>query len=298
MTIPNTSSSQGTSGLEYTKKFCKGMLKNSIFVGTFQEKLFVEKLNAYRDVVKVSPGEDKFITNLKVAKNKLDREILTDPWIGITEADETPITYRLWVILPETVLGEFWFRVKSVEFLSKEIRLKLEIVRNYERESTPIRGDNINESVSMILQEKKVQLQENFLYFFKHILIWDNIKETVIFAIMLLGAILASLCSATKYLLEYVLRLIREISGFVRASTPILVNFMGLIYRCVYSLYQLIYSLFRPNPVPTPVYNNYITFDPQTGFSDPRLRYNQYFNNKALPYYPTARRGPTITPLD
>lgn len=298
MTI-STTNSQTCSGLEYTKRHVKSMLKNCIFIGEFKEKRFVEIINAYRDIITVSPQEKDFIQNLTAVKRKLDLEIVNKSWIGITTPTMigAPVGYNLWVVLPQEVFGTYWYRVKTVEFSSDEIRLKLDIIRPYQRESTPLRSlDEAEVSVSMIYEEKIQMLKENILYFFRHIVTLHNIKEVIIFLCVFASTLFLGLISGVKYLLEYLLLLIREISFLMKSVSPIFNAMFQMITKCIYGLYHLVYVIFGKPP---PVYNNYINLNPQTEFSDPRSRYNDYFQNRALPYYPTKqRRGPTITPLD
>ncbi|XP_056641200.1 uncharacterized protein LOC130448057 [Diorhabda sublineata] len=298
MTI-STPNSPTCSGLEYTKKHVKSLLKNYIFVGEFKEKRFVDTINAYRDIITVSPQEKDFIENLMAVKRKLALEIVYKSWIGITTPKTigAPVGYNLWVVLPQEVFGTYWYRVKTVEFFADEIRLKLDIIRPYQRESTPLRSSDESEvNVSMIYQEKTKIIKENILYFFRHIMTLHNTKEVLIFLCVLASTLFLGFISGVKYLLEYLLLLIREISIFITSIGPLFNAMMQMITKCIFGLYHLVFMIFGK---PTPVYNNYLNLNPQNEFSDPRVRYNTYFKNRALPYYPTdQRRGPTITPLD
>lgn len=117
------------SGLDYVKTFSKRMLKTQLFMGTYEEKRFVQPLNAYRDVVRVHSDEKTFIENLLTVKHKAQSELGEFlPWIGITEPNMigAPMGYCLWVILPVEVFGSYWFQVKSVRCSTMEvIRVKL-----------------------------------------------------------------------------------------------------------------------------------------------------------------------------
>lgn len=212
-----------------------------------------------------------------------------------------PVGYNLWVVLPKEVFGKYWYKVKTVEFLDKEIRLKLDIVRPYQRESTPLRNtsDYESENLSSILEEKKLQIKQNLEYFLRELLTLGNIIDSLKFIAILLSTILAATFNVLKYLLEWFLKFLNELSGLIKASTPIFINIINLIGNSIFGLYKLIYSLFYEKPKPAPVYNNYITYDPQNlGFIDPQARYNKYFD-KRIPYYPSITQGGArITPLD
>lgn len=288
---------------DYLKKFSKDMLKNTMFIGTFQEKRFVESLNSYRDVVGIHEEEQDFIENILVVKRKIEDTLIKRPWIGITEPDTigTPAGYCLWVILPEeaVALGKFWYRVKTVEFSINEIRLKLEIVRPFKENSPKKKNESeLSSSVSISLEDINQQLRNNFYYIYKFILTYENVKQSVIFIALLVSTILAACIHMIKYLLEYFLKLIRETTGLIKAFTPILINLFNVIAKVIFGFYHLIVTLYQGKPTPQPVYNSYYSVDPQQSMlRDPRERYNRYYP-KQLPYYPSRKSGVTITPLD
>ncbi|CAG9854601.1 unnamed protein product [Phyllotreta striolata] len=302
MTIAaNTSNTNNVcTGIEYTKTFVKQMVKNTLFTGVFQEKRLVEELGSYRDVVTICPEEEDFIKNIKSIKTKIEREVITKAWVGITEPSTivenflvflgAPVGYNLWVVLPKEVFGKYWYRVKTVEFLDREIRLRLDIVRPYQRETTPLRDASENMDFSAIIEEKKTQFKRNIHYFLSEMLTLRNFMETVKFFAILIAALLAGVFNVLNYLLEWFLKFIRELSNLTRAFTPIVINVINLVGSTIFGLFKLIYALFTDNRKPAPVCNNYI-IDPS---------YSKYIN-KPLPYnnFPAIQqRGPRITPLD
>lgn len=294
---------ESVNDIGYLKKFAKQMLKNSLFVGNFQEKRFVESLNSYRDVIQIAQDETDFITNLMAVKKRIEQTLIKSPWMGITEPDTigAPTGYNLWVILQEEVLGKHWYKVKTVEFLYDEIRLKLEIVRPVTRENTPRQmappeKSDGNDSFNISLEEIQENLGKYFMYFYKNILTLENFKNSVIFIALLVSTIIAGSVNMIKYMLEYLLKLIRETSNLVRAVTPLLIHLINVTGKLIFGFYHLVVTLFQGKPNQQPVYNSYYNIDPQKlMLPDPRQRYNQYFT-RGLP--PNKRSGVTITPLD
>lgn len=265
---------------EYTKKYAKQMLKNTIFIGRYHEKRLAEYLNSYRDVISIDTNEGQFIENLLAVKKKITETYLKKTWIGITETESSGGTpnYSLWVELTENVFGEFWFKVKTVEFLDNEVRLKLENVRPVKQES-PCRSTlDISDIKNLIptIKGLPLLLLERFICFCKENLTYDNTKHTVIFIFLLASTLVVGIVNGIKYFLEYLLKLLREVSGLIKVLTPIILNFFNLIQRLVFGLYHMIILLFQGKPKPQPVYN--LIYNPE--FRDPRERYNQYF---ALP---------------
>lgn len=300
----SSSSVDDVSDHEYIKKYAKQMLRNSLFIGTFQEKRFVEPINSYRDVITIAGDEEDFITNLLVVKRKIDEGFLKKPWLGITDPDTVgaPVGYNLWVELKEEVFGKYWYKVKTVEFHQNEIRLKLDIIRPVKQEHSPLRTNtsgtqqttddvDFKEYFNQVCQALKLNLTS----FCTGVLTFENIKQSVIFLSLLVGAIITGGVSIIQYLLEYLLKLIREVSFLIKAITPIITTCVNLIGKSIFGFYSMIVALYRSKPAPPPVYNAYLQYDPKMD------HYQPYHNNyrPGLEYYPSRRSGSgvRITPL-
>ncbi|XP_030747750.1 uncharacterized protein LOC115876192 [Sitophilus oryzae] len=288
------------------KNFSKRMLKTQMFIGNFVEKRFVEPLNSYRDVVKIDADETDFIENVLAVKKKVKQElranVLKNPvWVGITDPSMigAPVGYNLWVILPVEVFGTYWFKVKTVEFLQNEVRLKLEVVRSLKSEKSYSEAVVNKETIDLksYLENIPQVLKNNFLQFCNNHVTVSNVKETITFIFVLLGTLLAGGINLIHYLMEYFLKLLREISSLIKVSTPIFITFINLIGKTVYGLYALIASLWHGRRTQQPIYNAYYSVDPNSiAFQNSYGRSNYLNNNRAyraLPYG-SAR----ITPLD
>ncbi|KAJ8917197.1 hypothetical protein NQ315_012689 [Exocentrus adspersus] len=290
------SSAGEPSSREYIKKHAKLMLKNSVFIGMFQEKRFVEQLNSYRDVITVAHQEDKFITNLLAVKKRIEEGFLKTPWVGITEPDTVgaPVGYNLWVELEEEVFGRYWYRVRTVDFLQNEIRLKLDVIRPVEEQATSC--SSVEESIGMFDFRDRFHkiceaLRINLSSFCKTTVTFQNMKQSVIFLCLLVGAVVTGGFNIVHYLLEYMLKLIRELSFFIKAATPIIVSCLNLVGRSIFGFYSMIVALFKKTPPPQPVYNAYISYDQKTNqYQQYSPSYNQlyYSPNRQLEYYPNT----------
>lgn len=286
-------------GAEYVKRFSKQMLKNTLFIGTFHEKRFVNCLNGYRDVVSISGDEKEFIQNLVTVKKKMEREFIQFPWIGITDSHGigTPAGYNLWVELPVEVFGTYWFKVRTVEFHKDEVTLKLEVIR-------PVKNDNSHcenvasqsqnnlstDRLNITLSDIQFWLREHFWHFYKNILTKENIKSLVIFSSILISTVVLGFFDIIKYLLEYFLKLINELTKLIHTLTPIIINVLNLFGKAIFGLFQLIVTLFARKPPPQPVYNAYITYDPRTGVP------NSFNWNKSFPNIQN-RSSATVKPI-
>lgn len=302
----STSSVDDVSDHDYIKKYAKQMLRNSLFIGKFQEKRFVEPLNLYRDVVTISADEKDFIHNLLVVKKKINEGFLKNPWLGITDPDTVgaPVGYNLWVELKEEVFGKYWYKVKTVEFHDNEIKLKLDIIRPVKQERSPLRSNTSNSQQTAREVDFKEYLGQicdvlklNLANFCTSVLTFENIKQSVIFLSVLVGAIITGGISIIQYLLEYILKLIREVSFLIKAITPIVTSCINLIGRSIFGFYSMIVALYKSKSPPPPVYNAYLQYDPNTN------HYQGYVPNypRELQYYPNNRRthsGVKITPLN
>lgn len=279
---------ESSTGPEYVKKFAKQMLKNSVFMGTFHEKRFVEYLKSYRDVVTISSEETEFLENVIAVKKRIEREFAQFPWIGITSPHGigTPAGYNLWVELPIEIFGQYWFKVKTVEFLSDQIFLKLDVLRpvNNDSKSQSRHLSNSSQvsdlSINISLSDIQFWAKGNIHYFYNNILTAGNIKASIIFISILLSTLVLSIIDCIKYLLEYLLKLISEISKLIRAANPIFIHAINIVGKIIFGLYHLIAALCKKPPPPQPVYNAFVNYDP-SGMPGPYVL-NQNFQ-KALP---------------
>lgn len=264
---------ENSTGLDQVKRFAKQMLKNSIFMGTFHEKRFVECLNGYRDVVSISEKETEFIQNLMHVKRKVERELIKLAWIGITGPDiiGSPVGYNVWVELPIEVFGMYWFKVKNIEFNNDQVYLKLDPIRPVKNECSSgnmlisnYDGKDLNLNISDI----QIWIKDTLYKFYTNVLTKENMKTAVIFVSVFVSTLVLGSVEILKYLLEYLLRLLQELSKVIQNFTPIIINLINLCGKTIFGLFHLIVILFKRNPPPQPIYNAYVNYDPINGMSN------------------------------
>lgn len=150
------------------------------------------------------------------------------------------------------------------------------------------------EPPTAVLQNVSQQISTNTSQFLTETFTLSNIKHSVIFLSLLLSTIVAGAINLMKYLLEFLLKLMREFSGLVKAFTPITLRCLDLLRRTVYGTFSFVLALIyggRPKPVPQQY--NYTQFTPMIEYPDEvRLRRSNYSRRK--PY----RSSVTIEPLD
>ncbi|XP_066145563.1 uncharacterized protein [Euwallacea fornicatus] len=279
------------SNLSYIKNFSRRMLKTQIFVGTFQEKRFVQNLNSYRDVVKINSKETQFIENLLTVKDKVSRELADITWIGITEPNTigAPMGYCLWVVLPVEVFGTYWFKVKSIDFVANEMCIKLEILRKFvveKEEDSSSSTDRSSLSFNVVLNQVKFNLFRSF----RELFTFANFKETVIFISLLVSTIVVGVVNLIKYLMEYVLQILPQISNLIKSITPIIVKCFDLIYKIVHGIFSLIVILVYSYKTPQQI--NHRPYYNSIQYREP-LREN-FRRRRGLP----SRSSVIIEPLD
>lgn len=273
----STSSLDHSEALDFEEErlhsFANQMLKGRLFIGDFQEKRYVANIAEYRDVVVIAHDERDLHVDLAVVRKRL-MTLLKDRWVGITMPDTigAPAGYCVWVNLPEEVFGTYWYKIRSVHFTNNEVLLKVKPLRSVSSTAThelckvpdisnqeTVSGPT--ENLKKIAANFKRLLATHMLYFFTHVITLNNIKDTAVFLVLLIGTVLGAGVSGGKYFLEFSLKLLHEISDFVKAATPICIACIDMIGKLIGGLYMLIAMLLgnkKPLPPPSHQYQGFI----------------------------------------
>lgn len=236
--------------------YAKQMLKGRLFLGHYQEKRYVEPLQSYRDVIIVKESEDLFIRDLQKVRKRLKNFYGPEQWIGITNSTDigAPNGQCLWVESNNDSFGYYWYRIKSVKFKRTEILIKLSIVRAMtDSEATPDNRnvtDESNINLDMIRENVNNTFKELTSWLFTDVLTRNNIKNAFVFVTVFLCTVATSLLYGVQYILDYSLKLIRELSGFMQAATPFLISIVNLFGKIIGGFYILIAMLWRKQPSP------------------------------------------------
>lgn len=111
-------------------------------------------------------------------------------------------------------------------------------------------NDIDSKSVDVLLENLKNACKENMIWLFTEAVTVQNIKQTVTFLSVLIVTLLTSLIYGIKYLMEFVLKLLREISVFIHAATPFLIACVNLVGKIVGGFYLLIAMIWRGSSRP------------------------------------------------
>lgn len=151
-TTNNSSGDGRAESMTDIRTFAKVTLKNRIFLGNFQEKRYVPKLNTYKDVVVLDKNEKVLCDDFVRVRNRV---LNCDPnvWIGFSAPADVsvPTAHCIWTTLDEEnpvirdkssltstistsdsntiVFGEYWFQIKTLLFGTNAIEIQLKILR-------------------------------------------------------------------------------------------------------------------------------------------------------------------------
>lgn len=264
------------------QNFAKSMLLGRLFIGTFQEKRYIDSIHGYRDVISINPSEKELIYDLGVVKRRLAG--VYKCWIGYTSSVVigAPVGHCLWVELPEEILGRYWYKIKSIKFRNNEILLRLKVLRSVDEIDSPIaNASDIDSSVHNLsvaeIRQKMVDLinysKVNMVRLFKEIMTVKNIKDALVFLSLLLAAIVTGSIQLVQFLGDFSLKLFREISIFLNVTTPIILGVLNLIGRTIAGFYTLIILMWRDRKMVNRYEGNLVYDD-------------SFTKNKALPYRP------------
>lgn len=270
--------------------FAKQMLQGRLFMGTFQEKRYVDSLGVYRDVVTISREEQNVIQDVLTVKQRVEELYSNEHWVGITtpETIGAPASYSLWVELPEgTTFGLYWFKIKRVKFDNNETCLRIKIIRSVNQDiqkaARETNEQNCNDAKD-ILKNIKGDVNDTLTYFLNNITTFANFKETLVFLFMLLATLSMSLFELLKCASEFSLKFMNEFSNFLKSAAPIFQILANLVDRLFKTLCMLILYLVKGSSArPQNVY--------------PQRQYIPYQNLRALPAA-TKRRGVIIEEIE
>ncbi|XP_018320034.1 uncharacterized protein LOC108733388 [Agrilus planipennis] len=261
------------------QNFVEQMLKGRLFMGIYTEQRYVLPLNSYRHVVSIPSTEKELIEDLSVVLRKLQKSCPSDTWIGITTSEVVgaPSHHCVWVELPQNVFGSYWFKIRGVNFTKNEVSLKLKTVRIIESTITnpprselesPVKTstseelswnsfhDNLNKSLNTI----KISFLQNSDIFFKEVATFSNFVNIMKFLAVLLITVATCSVNLSKFLCDFLLKLIHELSHFLQVSTPILITIINTLGKIVGGFYLLIAMMWRDfwGTPPPPRTNQYL----------------------------------------
>lgn len=157
--------------------FAEQMLLNRIFMGEYQEKRYVSKLNTYKDLIVLNRQEKILCDDLATVKS----HILTHmpaAWFGYTTPIEVdaPAVYCIWTTLNDTNgmtqaadgspndasvgFGEYWFQIKGVHFVANGMEIRTTILRPIEASPAISIGPTISTITQQMLEVDSSKIQQ------------------------------------------------------------------------------------------------------------------------------------------
>lgn len=262
------------------RAFAEQLLIDRIFMGDYQEKHYVAKLNAYKDLIVLNKQEQILADDLTKVKNKILDDNL-NAWYGFTEPNEigAPAAYCVWTSLDEpnkvksdaasVVFGEYWFQIKGLRFCVNAVEIQLTILRPIDSTSSMSNGLDISSLAQQALEvdTQKIQqyFQENIIEvdwknlfnqwktsinhmayrFFSTEITWRNFIN----CIQMLGLFCIALVKLSVHFVhcigEFTLRLTFELTRLIKASSPIVLAVINLLSKMIGGLYILVAMIWK-----------------------------------------------------
>ncbi|CAH0719909.1 unnamed protein product, partial [Brenthis ino] len=252
------------------KNYVKDLLKSRIFLGRYLERRLIDERIGYRDVVLVSPAEVEFKKHLSEAQHKLMKAYPKIQWIGISDSETIghPSGICIWTEIDNQPFGAFWFQVKSVKFRDLEIIVLLKCIRHISDaflEIEPILTGSVDnykgksDSKQVNIEAKLNDAYSEITINLKNMLSISNLKEFFTFLFAFIIAIFTGSTAFVNFLGNFILALIREMSIFIKNSTPMFLGFLDFLSKIVGGFYILIAMFFKPNN-PNPLNKRRITY--------------------------------------
>ncbi|XP_051169453.1 uncharacterized protein LOC127286875 [Leptopilina boulardi] len=265
----NTNSPDGT---DY-RKVVKNILSQKIFIGEYVARRYVEHLQEYRDIVICRDSETEVTRFVQQIQKQIIAEYGDKKWLGITKNTETPDLsgYAFWCTLEKLPFGKHWFQVRSLKIKDKEVFLQLKYLR-------PFQSD-----------EQKKDIVEDFITpNFKEICTFENLCEASKFSMVLFLTITTCLLKGGAFLLDFLVKVIHELSFLVQSFTPIALALINTIAKCIGGFYWLIYMLWKGESSPVPINRNQLAL---MSPSMPVNREHMINNSMSNSYYRPNRKS-------
>lgn len=241
------------------KTLCKQMLKKRIFLGHYQEKRYVAKLKTYKDLVVLNSSEKAFREDVVIVEREIDRNLNKDGrdmWMGFTRPDVVgaPAGYCIWTKLDESEstvpFGQYWFQVKAVRFKGDVIEIQLSILRPAEIDDSStftefITSDFPNVEWGKLFISWKDSMNQGTYRFLQEQVTAKNMLAIGKFIALVIVLLATGLVHSVKYLGEFTLKFMHELSKLIRAMTPLLTVMLNMLSKIVGGFYILIAMMWR-----------------------------------------------------
>lgn len=265
--------------------FAEQMLLNRIFMGEFQEKRYVNKLNTYKDLIVLNRQEKILCDDLTTVKNRISMEMPTT-WFGYTTPldVDAPAVNCIWTTLNDAndlqtgdalpkiasvSFGEYWFQIKGIHFVMNGMEIQTTILRPIEPNASISIGPTISSLTQQVLEVDTTKIQQyvqenivdvNWLQLFQQWRVsinqmayqfisteitWNNFMNCIKLFGVFVVALLKWSCQFVHSLGEFTIRLITELNKLLKTSTPIILATINLFSKIFGGLYILLAMIWR-----------------------------------------------------
>lgn len=288
------------------RAFAEQILIDRIFMGDYQEKRYVAKLNVYKDLIVLNKDENILVGDLIRVKNQILSNNL-NTWYGFTEPCDigTPAAaYCIWTSFDETngseeatsvVFGEYWFQIKSIRLKVNVMEICVEVLRpidsmssmssssaisSFTKQALEIDRQQIQQYVQeniieadwiMLFNQWKTSINQMAYHFISTEINWSNLVHCIQLLGMF-GIAFVKMCVHFVHCIgEFTLRLISELTKLIKASTPIVLAILNLFSKMIGGLYILFAMIWR----------DLFYGDSSIGKNGPNSRNSYSFNGRA-----------------
>lgn len=257
MTDGTGPSLQRESQLCASKLLYKHLLKNRVFLGHFQEKRYVEGLNTYKDLVVLGIDEREFCVDVQRVTTQIRNECGPDIWVGFTGPDVVgaPAGHCIWATIkatePSVTFGQYWFQIKTIRFKDREIEIQLKILRSAETsEASTSLSALITEELPKVEWGKlliswKDAVNQTLYTFLQEQVTATNIVATLKFIGILAFVVIGGLLQSIKFIGEFTLRFMHEISKLIHVMTPMMMSILDMMQKIIGGFYMLLAMMWR-----------------------------------------------------
>lgn len=267
------------------RAFAEQMLIDRIFMGDYQEKRLVSKLNAYKDLIVLNKHEKILCDDLMTVKNRMLAEN-PSAWFGYTSPIDVgaPPVYCIWTTLEDTSkmqrpitapaalsvgFGEYWFQIKAIRFGLNVMELHVTVLRPIDPTSAMSSGPSISTLAQQAFEVDTAKIQQyvqgnivevNWMElfrqwktsfnqmayrFFSSEITWHNFLQCIQFLGLLTIAFLKWSVQFIQSTGSFTLRLIFELNKLIKTATPIILAIVSLITKMIGGLYLLLAMIWR-----------------------------------------------------
>lgn len=262
------------------RAFAEQILVDRIFMGDYVEKRYVDKLNAYKDLIAMNKQEEILASDLAKVENRI-LGVNRNAWFGYTEPHDVgaPPVNCIWTNLDEpdkttqgaasVVFGEYWFQIKGIRFGANAVEIHIKVLRPIDSTSSMSNSMTISSFAqqAMEIDSTKIQqyVQENIVEvdwvalfnqwkisinrmvyrFFSTEITWNNFVH----CIQLFGLLCISFAKLSVNFIhstgEFTLRLIFELRKLIQTASPIVLSMLSLLTKMIGGFYILIAMIWK-----------------------------------------------------